>query len=96
MARENACSDDEAEENPDAPPPKVEEKKDDGEEDEVDHEKIQQEYEEDIRNGDLTIILSKLEVIGKKKSIYLYKEMVELRDKRNEKVHKYLGVWDNG
>ena len=91
------CSDDEEEE------PKFKmailENKDnqDGEnadqEEEHDPEKLRLEYESDIRNGDLSIILSKLEVIGKKKSIYLYKEMVELRDKRNEKVHKYLGVW---
>jgi len=67
--------------------------KDKDQEEEHDPEKLRLEYETDIRNGDLSIILSKLEVIGKKKSIYLYKEMVELRDKRNEKVHKYLGVW---
>lgn len=35
---------------------------------------------QDIRNGDLSIILSKLEDNGKKYSIYLYKEMVELRE----------------
>jgi hypothetical protein len=54
---------------------------------------------QDIRNGDLSIILSKLEDNGKKYSIYLYKEMVELREQRNDKVHKYLCEWhpmDNG
>ena len=66
---------------------------DDGNESEtvkIDPEKVEREYNEDIRCGELDQILFKLEEKGKKHCIHLYKEMAELREMRNKTVQKLL------
>ena len=57
------------------------------------HGGIEQEHQNDIREGDFEAILRKLEERGAKNNIFKYKEMQKLRAVRNKRVQERLEIF---